>query len=52
MDKTFYNPLFKQEVAAAPSYGHNFFLTALLQEAFIRNIIIHSFISIQLLGRF
>jgi hypothetical protein len=40
MDKTFYNSLFKQEVAAAPSYGHIFFLTALLQEAFIRNIII------------
>ena len=32
--------LFKQEVAAAPSYCHTVFLTLILQEAFIRNTII------------
>jgi len=40
LDKIFYSLLFKQEVAAAPSYSHIFFLTAFPEEAFIRNIII------------
>jgi len=40
LDKTFYSLLVKQEVAAAPSYFHIFFLVAFLEEAFIRNVII------------
>jgi len=40
LDKKFYSLLAKQKVAAAPIYFHIFFLTAFLEEAFIRNVII------------
>jgi len=39
LDKTFYSLHFKQEVLAAPSYCHIFFLMAFLEEALIRNIV-------------
>jgi hypothetical protein len=31
LNKTFYSPIFKQEIAAALSYFHIFFLTAFLR---------------------
>jgi len=40
LDKMFYNLLFRQEVVAAPSYFHIFFLITFLEEAFNRSIII------------
>jgi len=40
LDKMFYNLLFKQEVVAAHSYFHIFFLITFLEEAFNRIIII------------
>jgi len=40
LDETFYNFLFKQEVVAAPSYFHIFFLIAFFEEGFITNITI------------
>jgi hypothetical protein len=40
MDKTWYNLLFEQEVVAAPSYFHIFFLITFLEDAFNRSLII------------
>ena len=39
LDGMFYNLLSKQETAATPNYFQIFFPIALLEEAFIRNII-------------
>ena len=39
LDKTFYSLHFKQDVVAASSYVHIFFLMAFLKEALIRNIV-------------
>lgn len=40
LDNKFYNLLFEQEVVAAPSYFHVFFLIPFLEETYIRNTII------------
>jgi hypothetical protein len=40
LDRRFYCLLFKQEVAAGPSYCHIFLFIAFVGEAFIRNVII------------
>jgi len=44
LNKRFYSLIFKQEVVAAPSYCHSFFLIAFL-EAFIGNVIIILYIN-------
>lgn len=40
VDIAFYSLLFKQKVAAVPSYFHTFFVIAFLEEAVIGNVII------------
>ena len=45
LDRTFYSLLAKQEIAAALSYRHVFFLIIFLEEAFIINITIIPYVN-------